>query len=385
MFNVVVGHSNDPDSLSAITEVIEQCQNSLEGKIPQAGILFAAIDFDYALILQEIIRAFPGIELIGGTTDAEISSVLQFQQDSITLMLFSSSEIEIYAGLGQDLSKNTILATQKAVEQAKSKIRNQASSQLCLTVPESLTVDGVSIVEGLKLALGKNIPIFGGLTSDQWKFQKTYQFFQTEVLTDAVPILIFSGEFLFSQGVASGWHPLGEKSQVTKVERNVLYEIDGKPALNFYHHYLGGLPPSGEYPLAVFESLSEEFYMRAPSTYDEENGSITFLGEIPKNAFVQIAQAGRNEILGAAKTAITNALKNYPGTKPDAALFFSCAARRQLLGTRTIEEYQIAQECLKMNIPGCGFYTHGEISPLNSGGETRLHHETFVTLLIGVQ
>lgn len=384
MLNVVVGHSNDPDSLSAITEVIEQCHHSLGDKLPQAGIVFAAIDFDYEIILQEIVQAFPGIELIGGTTDAEISSVLKFQQDSIALMLFSADDIEIYAGLGRELSKDPILATEQAVTQAKAKIKNQASSQLCLTVPESLTVDGVSIVEGLKLALGNNIPIFGGLTADQWKFKKTYQFFQTEILNDAVPILIFSGKFLFSQGVASGWHPLGKKSQVTKVEKNILYEIDGKPALEFYHHYLGGLPPSGEYPLAVFESETEEFYMRAPSFYDMQNGSITFLGEIPKNAFVQIAQASRDEILGAAKTSITNALKNYPGTKPDAALFFSCAARRQLLGTRTIEEYQLAQEFLSTDIPGCGFYTHGEISPLNSGGETRLHHETFVTLLIGM-
>ncbi|ALF53211.1 hypothetical protein ACX27_10720 [Nostoc piscinale CENA21] len=383
MLNVVVGHSNDPDSLSAITEVLEQCQENLDGKLPQAGILFAAIDFDYAIVLQEIVQAFPGIELIGGTTDAEISSLLKFQQDSIALMLFCADEIEIYAGLGRNLSQDPILATQQAVEQAKSKIKNQANSQLCLTFPESLTVDGVAIVEGLKLALGKDIPIFGGLTADQWKFEKTYQFFQTEILNDAVPVLIFSGNFLFSQGVASGWHPLGKKGKITKVDKNILYEIDGKPALDFYHHYLGGLPPSGEYPLAVFESETEEFYMRAPSVYDPKIGSITFLGEIPADVFVQIAQASRNEILDAAKTSITNALNNYPGKQPNAALFFSCAARRLLLGTRTIEEYQLAQEFLTAEIPGCGFYTHGEISPLNGGGETRLHHETFVTLLIG--
>jgi hypothetical protein len=383
MLNAVVGHSNDPDSMSAITEVLEQCHNALAGKVPQAGVLFAAIDFDHALMLEAITQAFPGIELIGGTTDAEISSVLKFQQDSVTLMLFSSEEVEICAGLGRGLSKNSVTATKQAVEQAQSKITNKFASQLCLTIPESLTVDGVSIVDGLKQALGKHIPIFGGLTADQWKFENTYQFFQSEVLSDSVPILLFSGNFLFSQGVASGWHPIGNKGKVTKVTQNLLYEIDGKPALDFYYHYLGGLPPSGEYPLAVFDEQEQGFYMRAPSSHNALEGSITFLGEIPENAFVQIAQASREDILGAAKTSITNALENYPGTKPDAAIFFSCAARRQLLGTRTIEEYQLAQECLNATIPGCGFYTHGEISPLTHGGETRLHHETFVTLLIG--
>ena len=98
MFQVAVGHSNDPDSDFAIAEVLEQCRISLAGEIPAAGILFAAIDFEHSLLLQEINRAFPGIELIGCTTDAEISSVLEFEQDSLTLMLFCSDEVEIRAG-----------------------------------------------------------------------------------------------------------------------------------------------------------------------------------------------------------------------------------------------------------------------------------------------
>lgn len=85
MFKTVVNHSNDPDSLSAIEEVIQQCISSLGADIPKAGILFSATDFEHSLILQQIHQVFPGIELIGGTTDGEISSVLEFQQDSITL------------------------------------------------------------------------------------------------------------------------------------------------------------------------------------------------------------------------------------------------------------------------------------------------------------
>jgi hypothetical protein len=106
MFKVAVGHSNDPDSLEAINETIEQCQQSLDGEIPQAGILFAAIDFEHSLILQRINETFPNIELIGGTTDGEVSSVLEFQQDSITLMLFCSDEIEIRASIGRNVSED---------------------------------------------------------------------------------------------------------------------------------------------------------------------------------------------------------------------------------------------------------------------------------------
>lgn len=241
MFKAVVGHSNDPDSLSAVEEVLQQCTNSLTGDIPKAGIVFAAIDFEHSLVLQQIHQAFPGIELIGGTTDGEISSVLEFQQDSITLMLFCSDEVEIHAGVGRKVSGDPVTVTKQAVEQAKAK--STAAPKLCLTHPESLTTSGVSILNGLKLALGQHVPIFGGLAADQSRYQNTYQFFQTEVLSDSVPILLFSGTILFSHGVTSGWHPIGQISKVTKVDKNIVYEIDGKPALDFYHHYLGLLPP----------------------------------------------------------------------------------------------------------------------------------------------
>jgi hypothetical protein len=67
-----------------------------------------------------------------------------------------------------------------------------------LTVPEGFTASGVLILDGLKQVLGQNVPIIGGLAADHWRFQKTYQFFRSEVLSDAVPILLFSGALLFS-------------------------------------------------------------------------------------------------------------------------------------------------------------------------------------------
>ncbi|MEH2275356.1 MAG: hypothetical protein V7K40_11345 [Nostoc sp.] len=66
MFKAVVSHSNDPDSLSAVEEVLQECTNSFAGDIPKARIIFAAIDFEHSLILQQIDQAFSGIELIGG-------------------------------------------------------------------------------------------------------------------------------------------------------------------------------------------------------------------------------------------------------------------------------------------------------------------------------
>ncbi len=393
MLRAVVGHSNDPDSRSAITEVLEQCDKSLLGELPKAGILFAAIDFDHALILDEIHQIYPELELIGGTTDGEMSSILGFEQDSLSLMLFCSDKITIRAGIGREISKDLNAAISMAVDRANLGCQDQI--KLCITMPDSLTTSAVPVLEGLKQVLGKQVPIFGGLTADQWRFKQTYQFFHTEVCSDAIPILLFSGSVLFSHGIASGWNPIGKKGQITKVDRNVVYEIDGKPALDFYHHYLGQVPPSSEYPLAVFEADSEyplavfeagkePCYMRAPSgVYDLVSGSITFFGDIPDQAIVQITETTHENILSASQTSMMQAMENYPGQMPAAALFFSCASRRQILGSRTKEEYMRTQTDSTKALPSCGFYTNGEIAPLKQQGLSYFHNETFITLLLG--
>jgi hypothetical protein len=385
MFRVVVGHSDDPDSQSAIAEILTECSSSLAGLIPQAGLLFAAIYFDHALILQHIQNAFPGIELIGGTTNGEISSILEFQQDSLVLMLFASNEVEIHSGIGREASKNPHLAAQQAIEQAKAK--SAFLPQLCLTFPESLTTNGVLILEGLKQSLGQDIPIIGGITADDYTFKKTYQFFHGEVLTDSVPVLLFSGKLLLGHGVASGWTPISQSSQVTKVDGNVVYEIDEQRALDFYQHYLGkeGFAVNfAIHALAVFED-QDHFYMRAPKGYDQKSGSVTFFSDIPEQAIVQITDVNRENILSACKTSLKNAIAHYPGVEPTAALLISCAARRRILGTQTRKEYQLVKTHFSEALPCCGFYAYGEIAPLVGKGQTRFHNKTFVTLLIGTK
>ncbi len=381
MFKVAIGHSNDFVSQTAIADAIAQCQETLAGIKPQAGILLAGIEFDREVILQEVNQVFPDLALIGGTTDGEISSVLGFEQDSLVLMLFCSDRIQIRAGIGHNLSQDPQAAAKSAIAQARCHTDEVA---LCLTLPESLTTSAVIVLDSLKTALDNQTPIFGGLTADGWQFQQTYQFFKNEVYSDALPVLLFSGPLLFSHGVASGWQPIGKPGRVTKVEHNVIYEIDNCPAIEFYHHYIGPRPPSSEYPLAVFAEGNEGFYLRAPSsTYDPESGSVSFFGDIPLNACVQISEAGRDRILSASQASMQQALQHYPGHDPLAALFFSCTSRRQLLGTRTQEEYQLVQQCGHQNLVSCGFYTNGEIAPLQQKSTSCFHNETFITLLLG--
>lgn len=381
MLKVVVGHSDDADAEYAIADVLAQCQTALAGQQPQAGILLSAVDFDYEVMLAEIYKTYPDLQLVGSTTDGEVSSQSGFQQDSVVLLLFVSDTITIQAGLGEAASQDALQAAQQAVAQA-----SQGQSEppvLGLTFAESLHLNSVSILENLQRVLGEDFPIFGGLAGDQARFQQTYQFFQQRVLTDSIPLLLFFGPLQFSYGIAHGWTPISQRGTISAVGKNSVDEINDKPALAVYDYYLNGLTPSPEYPLAIFEQAGDDFYLRAPVGCDRETGQIQFLVDIPAQVEVQIAHASQADILAACETATCQALDRYPGEHPAVALMFTCCTRRYLLGTRTEEEAKIARQFLPPNLPMAGLYSYGEIAPTTGKQRACLNHEAFVLLLLG--
>ena len=388
MLKVAVAQSLEIDSKDALEEVFEQCHEKLGNLKPQAGILFVGIDHDLELILNRINEVYPGIELIGCTTDGELSSVHGYADDSVALMLFCSDKLYFKTGVADKISNETTVTIKKAVDSAKLKLEQEP--KLCITTPSSLTASGDNIVRGLRWSLGENFPIFGGTAGDQWRFKCTYQFYNDKVFTDAVPFLLIAGPLLYSFGVETGWTPIGKKAKVTKSDNNVVYRIGDQKALHFYKHHLGddiGIGDEGaisEYPLAVFEEDNESFYLRASLVMDRETGSFTFVGNVPEGSTIQITHSTRDKIVEAAKTSVNSSVTEYPGSKPVAALCFSCAARKQVLGTRVGEEY-LAYKSVFSDLPVVGCYTYGEIGPLKKGNPARFNNETFFNVIIGLE
>jgi hypothetical protein len=380
MLKVAVGHSIDPDSTEAIAEVLTVCQSELGDVLPQAGILFCSFDFDHESILAAVANVYPELDLIGCTSDGELSSQLGFQQDSMTLILFSADDIEFRIAVARNISQDPMAIARHAA--AESLANMETPAKLCIALPESLTTDAVLLLEGLADALGA-IPIVGGAAADHTEAQQTKQFYKTEVLSDALPLLLMGGNLACSTGVAGGWQPIGKRSQITKVEQNVVYEIDHQPALKFYQYYLDDLKVDAAYPLAFYPPGEEQFFLRGHLNHDLDVGSITFSGGLPEGAEIQITDANLDDVIQGAQTAMEMALANYPGAEPAAALFFSCAWRRWIMGTRSPEEYQTAIKAMGKGIPACGFYTFGEIAPLQGKNHPFFHNTTFVSLLIG--
>jgi hypothetical protein len=385
MFFAVTAHSEDIDGEGVLAELLEQCRGELGGRVPQAALLYCTIDLDHERIVQGIDDAWPGIALIGCTTDGEFSSRLGFREDSTVLILWGSDTVEITVGLGRDVGKDASAACAQAVAQAKSNITKAPA--LCITLPESLTTSGQKIVEALGRELGEHVPVVGATAGDGFKLKGTHQFFGRESCSDSVPILLFSGPLVCSVAVASGWKPMGESGLVTRSDGSLVHEIDGRPAMEFYRRRLGEQSvPGPENPLAILDEEGAVECLRATAElHVRDSGAINYLGDVREGAMVQITIADRSGILEGCKESVRRAFAGYPhGKHPAAALFFSCAARKLLLGTHTGEEIRIVKSVVGSDVPICGFYGYGEIGPSRGkDGESKFHNETFVSVILG--
>ena len=406
MFQAAVGHGIDPDSEGAIQEALEQCKQTLGNVVPQAGILFAAIDFDHEVIIHQIRQIYPDLLLIGGTSAGEMSSAMGFQEDSVTLMLFCSDEVTFRVGVGTQASEDAIAAAKTAIAQASPTVDDKPDStqpiKLCYVLSDGLRVDGAAVAEGLREAInqqtideknsGQQIPIIGGMTCDDWQFKNCYQFIntpeQSTILQGAVVVLTFAGNLKVSHSITSGRRLIGPKAIVTKSEGYTIYEIDGQPPQEFYMKTLGisdATLVGGSWAggIAVHDDNSDNFYVRLIKQNDADNGQISYFGQIPEGSTIQLVETDNNTLLTTAQDALQTAVADYPGNVAAAALIVSCASRLKSLGTRIPQEFELVGECLGNEVGTIGFYSFGEMSHFAGQTIPYFHNETFVVTLLG--
>ena len=160
-------------------------------------------------------------------------------------------------------------------------------------------------------------------------------------------------------------------------------KLDGKQALELYKQYLGehaeSLPGSGLlFPLAVSLPGSSEPVVRTILAIDEDQGSITFAGDVPKGCRARFMKANFDRLIagaaGAAEAARGSLQNDSP--KSEFGLLISCVGRKLVLGQRVEEEVESVREVLGDQAALAGFYSYGEISPFTTTGHCELHNQT---------
>ncbi len=243
-------------------------------------------------------------------------------------------------------------------------------------------INGSEIVKGLKLS--ENITVTGGLAGDSNIFENTYQFFDENQGKDIAVIIGFYGQSIHvGIGCETGWKEFGANRIVTKATKNVVYEIDHKPAIELYEKYLGetvyDFPSSTlRFPLGLKDSLEDKNRLTRTIMHINQDKSLVFAGDIKEGSIVRLMKTNVSNVLDGA---FLSAKKIRPyNNKRSLALIVSCISRRNVLKQFCEEEIEIVQDILTPSAQIIGFYSYGEIAPFSNNLLKPLLHNQTMTI-----
>lgn len=247
-----------------------------------------------------------------------------------------------------------------------------------LALSDGLQINGSELARGLRAGLPAHVSVSGGLSGDGRAMKSTVVCHAGVVEHGMVAVIGFSGALDVGIGSIGGWDEFGPSRLVTRSTGNVLYELDGEPALALYKKYLGphaaGLPSSALlFPLMVKESADAQPVVRTILAVDEATGSMTFAGDVPQGSHAQLMRANFERIIAAGEAAADST--RHPAN-PEFALLISCVGRKWILKQRVEEEVEAVRSSLGTSVVTTGFYSYGELAPFQRGAPCLLHNQT---------
>ena len=254
---------------------------------------------------------------------------------------------------------------------------------------DGLHVNGTALVEGLAGALPAGVAITGGLAGDGSRFADTWVLDGARPLPRCVSAVgLYGAHVRVSHGCEGGWSDFGPARRITRSQGNVLYELDGQPALDLYKTYLGeraeGLPGTALlFPLAIKRAgASGEALVRTILGIDEAARSMTFAGDMPEGAVARLMRTSNDRLVDSASQAVAQAARGIGSDRSPLVISVSCVGRRLVLGERTEEEVETVVDGSPPGASHVGFYSYGEISPALGGGASELHNQTMTVTVL---
>ncbi|WP_447969400.1 FIST signal transduction protein [Nitrospira sp. M1] len=347
-------------------------------------LMFGASNIpDASAMIHAVCQAYPGATVMGCSTVGEILgthihddsftvAVVEFARTSVRMASVEIHDSLDSYGAGKTLSEALRTPDLRGV----------------FVLSDGLLVNGSELVQGLNATLPESVVVTGGLAGDGKRFQQTWVIHEGQPKSGHVTAVGLYGDAVrIGHGSKGGWEMLGLERRVTRSERNVLFELDGKPALELYKKYLGDradeLPASCLFfPLAFRPDGSKDVQLvRTILQIDEAKQSMTFAGDIPQGAIAQFMRASFDRLVEGASQAATLTVHEQHPDQPTLAIAISCVGRRLLLGERTEEEVEATLDVFPSGTTQIGFYSYGELSPYTNG-RCDLHNQTMTLTTI---
>ena len=390
-----VGMSRHHNPSVAGREAAEQALKNAGLERPDFVFMFGSIGYDQRSLLRAVRETTGGAPLTGcsaeGTLNGDDADESNF---SVVVTAISSEELQWTNGSAAGLEADPRAVGQRV---AKQLLPDLSADTIGLFVfPDGLkdfVVPTNNLVDNFFVGLEENLPserflpMWGGganVDINSWA-PPTYQYCDDEVITDGVSYALLSGKAQAGWAISHACIPIGGERIVTRSKGNIIYEIDGKPAMEVFDEYLpeGAITHDRDWMRYVI-SLSlcfkapsymqdEEYVVRGMPAVSMSDGSITVQTEVKEGTSVWLSSRDKEKVSAGFDRMAHQIKEQLGGERPKLIFQFECATRGKIM-FRDEEKQQLLKhfrQSLDPDAPWVGFYTVGEIGPV---AEHNLRH-----------
>jgi small ligand-binding sensory domain FIST len=255
-----------------------------------------------------------------------------------------------------------------------------------LVLADPFSVNATQLVQTLNEAY-PGIPLAGGLASGGQQAGENRLFLDEEVFDDGVVGLAVTGNVRLHTIVSQGCKPIGEPFTVTRADKNIIFELGGRPPLAVLQEMLPHLS-QGDQQLAqkalvlgrVINEYKEDygqgdFLIRNLIGHDPQSGALAVADWIAIGQTVQFQVRDGECADHDLRLVLAQEKRKLKGFVPHGAIVFSCLGRGQgMYGVPNHDITMLHQYFGPMAT--AGLFCNGEIGPI--GGRVFVHGFTSV-------
>lgn len=333
--NLRTAQSSTSDDVAAAEDLVAQ----LGGEKPKLVFTFASRGRDHKTLFRALRERLPKeTRIVGASTGGELTN--RGYTAGTVLLAGLSGDFDAGIGVGRGLSTNAARAGGEAMDRAASELGTRVS-QL-----DSRKHVGVVLDDGFKMkkeelllgALEKNqgLVVVGGGASDH-EMRSSVLYTDDGIVDDAVLTVLFATSTPWAAMRSHSYAPLGQRVRITKVDassRRIL-EIDGKRAADRWSQITGiakeqltfsNILTFMSYSLAL--GVGREYFLRAVWKADDDD-SLMCMNMVQEDQELDVVRAG--DIVETTRRFFAEEIPRRI-SRPTAALFFDCEARRAVAG-----------------------------------------------------
>ena len=398
-----VGMSQHHNPSVAGREAAEQALEKAGVERPDFVFMFASIGYDQPSLLRTVRETTRGAPLSGcsaeGTIDGDNADESNF---SVVVTAISSEELRWHNGIARGLVEDDSRAVGKRV--AQNLLLHLSTDTIGLFFfPDGRSDFGVAMgnLDDLFAGLEENLPserflpMWGGGANNDFNMgEPTYQYCDDEVISGGVSYALLSGEAQAGWTISHGCIPIGGEREVTRSKGNVIFEIDGKPAVEVLKEYLPEQALADDrdwmrYAISLalcFKAPSymkdEEYVVRGVPAVKMADGSITVQTEVEEGTSIWFSSRDKEKITTGFDRMAAQIKEQLGGERPKLIFQFECATRGKMM-FREQEKSKILEQfrqSIGPDVPWAGFYTAGEIGPVEEHNLRHLYTSVVLAL-----